>query len=181
MQPDKRIARKLVMVVGPERPTARVVAVLAIRPKCLLVLVHLQVTTYTIPLCIPETRGYMALLTGCQRVQPVQREPRLVVIKVFHLPIAVGMALLTFLSKLRFVLIVLLVTVKTLHGCIAETLEVSVAGLADDLFVCMGVAQGETRLGVVEAQVGRLPTEIIMAIRALVAQSGFVLVILLVA
>ena len=80
----------------------------------------------------------------CQRVPSGQRKSCLSVVKIWHLPGLVGMALHAGQSKLALMLVVFSVASQAFEGCTSERDKIFVAGQAFHGWQRVCIAQGES-------------------------------------
>ena len=172
---------QFVVIEFPVFPRASVMALAAIRPQSLLVLVILRVAPDTCGRGALEFRSGVALVAFDLRMFSKQRETCQSMIELRHFPIAIAMAFIALLALLTFVPVVLGVTAETLHRRLSETAQVFVACITLDRGFCVGVAQDELGLVMNESPLRVFPLFFAVTLRTFLTQVALVLVILLVA
>ena len=138
-------------------PGAGVVALTAIRTEPFLVLVILHMAGHARDLGILEAGPGMALGARQRRMFTQQGKAGQSMVKLRHLPVAIGVAFLTARSFLTFVLVVFPVATEALHRRFSETAQFFVTGFALDSGFRVRVAQGELCLVVEKPALGVFP------------------------
>jgi hypothetical protein len=133
----------------------------------------------TSDLGIPEPRIGVALVTQNRRMLPQQRKACKPMIKLRHFPGSIVVTFLTLFSLLTVMLIVLLMTVKTIQRRFSKAGQVFMAGAALDGGLGMRIAQYKFGPFMLETLLSGLPILLDVAIATFLAQGRVVLVILL--
>ena len=170
-----------IVVVVPVLPRSGIVALSAVRPQGLLVFVIFNMTSHTSDLGIFESRCGVALGTRNRGMFPEQGETGKSMVELRHFPGTVTVALLTLLAFLAFMLVVLLMTGKTIQRRFSETAQVFMAGVALDSGFTMCVAQDKFGALMPETPLGSFPIFLTVTVSTFLAQRSGVLVILFVA
>jgi len=127
------------------------------------------------------TSCLVTALASCRDVAPRQRETGARMVKFFNLPVFVGVASLTFLARLAFVFVILLVAAVTVRSSLTELGQILVTSGALQYPLGMGVTQAELGFVVFETSCGGLPIPFHMTFFALFTQGADMFVILFMA